>query len=102
VTFPLRYPARIRSLKHNTLHSAYTVNMTYMTVHLHLEDHLCEVTERVEVAIDWPVLLDERIPLQLILQGYVVWHDRRGFVVHFGSSWELKTRNFKFKSMGVA
>jgi len=32
-----------------------------------------EPRQNLAVAIDWPVLLDERVQLQLILAGTVVW-----------------------------
>jgi hypothetical protein len=49
-----------------------TIDISSSGLHLAVPG-LLEREERLEIAIDWPVLLDGRVQLQLIVAGTVVW-----------------------------
>lgn len=50
---------------------------------------------RLEIAINWPVLLEGRVPLQLTVAGKVVWSSRTEVAV------QIYRHSFKTRSMGT-
>jgi hypothetical protein len=59
-------------------------------------DHLLPVGKRIQVFIDWPVLLDQRCPLRLVMTGRVLRSDEAGAAV------ENRRYDFKIRPTGNA
>jgi hypothetical protein len=47
---------------------------------------------RVQVSVDWPVALEDKVPLQLVARGRVVWSEdgRSGMIIE---KYEFRTRS---------
>ena len=52
-----------------------------------------EVGRKIELAINWPVLLDDRVPLQVIATGTVVWNR--------GNETAVRVHRHEFRTRGV-
>jgi hypothetical protein len=57
-------------------------------------DQLLPVGKRIQVFIDWPVLLDQRCPLRLVMTGWVLRSDEAGAAV------EKRRYDFKIRPRG--
>ena len=80
--FPLALNVRYRTLlkKVDVAGIGRTLNIS-STGLLVASAHELGPGTRLEVTLEWPWLLDERTPLQLVAQARVVRRDQRGFAV---------------------
>ncbi len=82
VRFPLELPLRYRTLerRHPSPGQGCVINMSSGGV-LVTAQHEMRVGIVVELSIDWPFLLDGRVPLQLVASGKVARCDSASFVL---------------------
>jgi hypothetical protein len=92
VRYPLQMPVSFRALDRSGVSGAGRAdNMSSEGIWVISEDQP-NVGAQLEVRVQWPSLLDGRIPLQLITVGEVARRSRSGFAVLF--------RQHQFRTMG--
>lgn len=88
--FPLRLSVRYRRSNEASIAGfGITENMSSRGALIGGNNEM-RLRDRVEVIVEWPVLLDDRIPIQLVAIGRVVRCDPHTFAVAF-SSYEFRT-----------
>lgn len=94
IRFPLAMDLRYRSgVQRDSWNQGQSINISSSGILIRTEDRFRKGM-KIEVAIHWPKKLDDRIPLQLIVQGRVVRVLRSGVAVEF--------QRFEFRTASVA
>ena len=73
VRFPLTLDVRYSVSRRSVSGSGQLIDLSSSGLRFAAQGPLRPAGLRLDVAIDWPVLLDGRIQLQLIVTGLVVW-----------------------------
>jgi hypothetical protein len=96
--YPLHLKVRFRSISGpcSLSGAGHTVNLSACGVLIVVQDMVprdeISAGVKLEISVEWPVLLDERIPLQLLAVGRVVRRGATDFAVAF--------RHHQFRTMG--
>lgn len=90
IRFPLEMDLRYRhGVQRATWNQGQSINISSSGILIRTEDRFRKGM-KIEVAINWPKMLEDRIPLQLIVLGRVVRAVRGGIAVEFKRS-EFRT-----------
>jgi hypothetical protein len=84
ITFPVRYNVGDRP------YTALTSDISSGGVFIHTQDSL-SVGEKIQLRLEWPVLLEGRCPLQLAIKGEVIRTDLNGAAIRI-STYEYRLR----------
>jgi len=82
--YPVRLTVRYRSLisRQKCCGEGITVDMSSSSIRVQCNHHLA-IGNRAEILVDWPSLLDSRVPLQLVLVGEVVRAEPTAFALRY-------------------
>ena len=78
--YDIRLDLRCKLMESGEVLAGSTCDISSYGVRFRVERGLA-LGERVELSLAWPIRLDERCPLQLMLHGYVTRSDALGTVV---------------------